>query len=154
MKSIVGAVVFAIALAMFSLTPANAQSISIPSIGVHAPVVPGNLGGSIHKVYGEVPSIGSGVLTGHSYIRGGKGQGAVFDRLPSVRKGAIVRVGKRTFAVTRVVKVSVPQYRRMQPRLNSLKGRPRVVLVTCTNRNDSTGIYTRRLVVFTRPLRG
>lgn len=151
MRTIVRAVVIAIALAMLSPIAASAQSIAIPSIGVTAPVVPGNLGGSIHRVYGEVPAFGSNVLIGHSYIRGGKGQGAVFDRLPQVRKNAVVTVGNKKFVVTRVVKVSVPRYRQMLPRLNSLHGKARVVLVTCTNRNDATGVYAKRVVVFTKP---
>lgn len=152
MRSIVRAVVIAIALAMFLPMAANAQSISIPSIGVNAPVVPGNLGGSIHKVYGEVPNFGSGVLIGHSYIRGGVGQGAVFDRLPSIRKGAVVVVGKKRLVVTKTIKVSVSRYRQMLPRLNSLRGHARVVLVTCTDRNDATGIYAKRFLAFTKPV--
>lgn len=153
MRAIVRAVVIAIALAMLSPMSAGAQSISIPSIGVLAPVVPGGLGGSIHKVYGEVPEFGSSVLIGHSYIRGGVGQGAVFDRLPQVHKNASVSVGNKRFSVSRVLKVSVPRYRQMLPRLNSLRGKARVVLVTCTNRNDATGVYTKRVVVFTKPAR-
>lgn len=149
-RAIVGAVVLAAALAMLPPASASAETIRIPSIGVQAPVVPGNLGGSIHKVYGSVPQLGSSVLIGHSYIRGGRGQGGVFDRLPQVRPGHRIFVGRREFVATKTVKVSVPQYRKMLPRLNSVRGERRVALVTCTNRNDSTGVYTKRLIVFTR----
>ena len=137
-------------LAMLWTVPAHAETIKIPSIGVQAPVVPGNLGGNIHKVYGTVPNLGSSVLTGHSYIRGGRGMGGVFDRLPQMRPGHRIFVGRREFVTTKVVKVSVPRYRKMLPELNSVRGKSRIALVTCINRNDATGVYTKRVVVFTR----
>lgn len=150
MRTLVRVVAFVATLAMFSPVSASAESIRIPSIGVQAPVVPGNLGGNIHKVYGTVPNLGSSVLTGHSYIRGGRGMGGVFDRLPQMRPGHKIFVGRREFVATRVVKVSVPRYRKMLPELNSVRGKTRIALVTCTNRNDATGVYTKRVVVFTR----
>lgn len=132
----------------------------IPTLGVDAGIVPvginrsGQLavGGSVRSVYrwryGAVAGQpGSAVLAGHTWSRGN----GVFDRLGSLRPGDRVRVGRVRFAVTRVRRVT-----RMAPKevrdLFSDRGRPRLVLITCGDRNNVTGVYRTRIIVHAKRL--
>lgn len=127
----------------------------IAAIGVDAGIIPvgvtraGSLaiGGSVRDVYrwrdGVRPGQpGSAVLAGHTWSKGD----GVFDRLGALRPGHRVRVGSVRFEVTRVRRVT-----RMSPeavaRLFSDRGRPRLVLITCGDRDDLTGVYRTRIIV-------
>ena len=129
--------------------------LSIAAIGVDAGILPvgvtraGSLaiGGSVRDVYrwrdGVRPGQpGSAVLAGHTWSKGD----GVFDRLGALRPGHRVRVGSARFEVTRVRRVT-----RMSPeavaRLFSDRGRPRLVLITCGDRDDLTGVYRTRIIV-------
>lgn len=134
---------------------AASRRLVIPAIGVDAGIIPvginraGELavGGSVRSVYrwryGVVAGQpGSAVLAGHTWSRGN----GVFDRLGSLRPGNRVRVGKVRFEVTRVRRVT-----RMAPKevrgLFSDRGPARLVLITCGDRNNATGVYRTRIIV-------
>jgi LPXTG-site transpeptidase (sortase) family protein len=134
---------------------AASRRLVIPAIGVDAGIIPvginraGELavGGSVRSVYrwryGVVAGQpGSAVLAGHTWSRGN----GVFDRLGSLRPGDRVRVGKVRFEVTRVRRVT-----RMAPKevrgLFSDRGPARLVLITCGDRNNATGVYRTRIIV-------
>lgn len=135
--------------------------LTIPKIGVAARIVPvgvnrrGQLavGRSAHDVYrwrhGVVPGRpGSAVLAGHTWSRGD----GVFDRLGRLRRGDRIRVGKARFRVTRVRRVrslTAAQVRN----LYSDRGRARLVLITCGDRDDRTGVYRTRIIVRARKVR-
>ena len=129
--------------------------LSIPAIGVEAGVIAvgvtrsGQLaiGGSVRDVYrwrdGVLPGQqGSAVLAGHTWSRGS----GVFDDLGRLRPGNRVVVGRNRFEVTRVRRVTA-----MSPQavaeLFSDRGPARLVLITCGDRNDLTGVYRTRIIV-------
>ena len=129
--------------------------LSIPAIGVDAGIIPvgvtraGHLaiGRSVRDVYrwrhGVLPGQrGSAVLAGHTWSKGP----GVFDRLGSLRPGNVVVVGKNRFEVTRVRKVT-GMSRKAVAGLFSDRGKPRLVLITCGDRNDLTGVYRTRIIV-------
>ena len=127
----------------------------IPAIGVDAGGIPvginqaGQLavGTSVRSVYrwrhGVVAGQpGSAVLAGHTWSRGD----GVFDRLGQLRPGDRVGVGRVRFEVTRVRRVT--RLSRAEVRgLFSDRGRPRLVLITCANRDNATGVYRTRILV-------
>ena len=129
--------------------------LSIPAIGVDAGILAvgvtrsGQLaiGGSVRDVYrwrdGVLPGQqGSAVLAGHTWSKGP----GVFDDLGRLRPGDRVVVGGNRFEVTRVRRVT-----RMSPQavaaLFSDRGRARLVLITCGDRNNLTGVYRTRIIV-------
>lgn len=129
--------------------------LAIPAIGVDAGIVPvgvtrkGQLaiGSSVRDVYrwrdGVVPGQqGSAVLAGHTWSKGP----GVFDRLGSLRRGARIVVGRNRFAVTRVRRVTTMS-RREVAALFSDRGKARLVLITCGDRDDATGVYRTRIIV-------
>ena len=138
-----------------------AARLTIPAIGVSAGMIPvgvtasGELavGGSVTSVYrwrqGAYPGDpGSAVLAGHTWSRGD----GVFDRLGELRKGARISVGRTHFRVTRVRKVRGLSQREVRG-LYSDMGKPRLVLITCGDRNNATGVYTSRILVYADKVR-
>jgi LPXTG-site transpeptidase (sortase) family protein len=130
----------------------------IPEIGVNAGTIPvgvtrsGQLavGGSVRDVYrwrdGVLPGqSGSAVLAGHTWSKGP----GVFDRLGRLEPGDRVAVGRSRFEVTRVRRVR-DLSRRAVAALFSDGGRPRLVLITCGDRDNRTGVYRTRIVVNAR----
>ncbi|PKH37846.1 LPXTG-site transpeptidase (sortase) family protein [Nocardioides alpinus] len=129
--------------------------LAIPVIGVDAGIIPvgvtrrGQLaiGRSVRDVYrwrdGVRPGqAGSAVLAGHTWSKGP----GVFDRLGSLKVGHRVVVGTSRFRVVRVRRVTGMSPRQVS-RLFSERGRARLVLITCGDRNDLTGVYRTRIVV-------
>ena len=129
--------------------------LSIPAIGVNAGIIPvgvtkaGHLaiGGSVRDVYrwrdGVLPGqAGSAVLAGHTWSKGP----GVFDNLGRLRPGNLVVVGANRFKVTRVRKVT-GMSRQAVAELFSDRGKPRLVLITCGDRNNLTGVYRTRIIV-------
>ena len=129
--------------------------LSIPAIGVNAGIIAvgvtssGHLaiGGSVRDVYrwrsGVLPGQqGSAVLAGHTWSKGP----GVFDNLGRLRPGNLVVVGKNRFKVTRVRKVT-GMSRQAVAELFSDRGKPRLVLITCGDRNNLTGVYRTRIIV-------
>ena len=129
--------------------------LSIPAIGVNAGIIPvgvtkaGHLaiGRSVRDVYrwrrGVLPGQrGSAVLAGHTWSKGP----GVFDDLGRLRPGNVVVVGRNRFVVTRVRKVTGLS-RKAVAGLFSDRGKPRLVLITCGDRNDLTGVYRTRIIV-------
>lgn len=127
----------------------------IPAIGVNAGSIPvgtnqaGQLavGTSVRSVYrwryGVVAGQhGSAVLAGHTWSRGA----GVFDRLGQLRPGNRVSVGRVRFEVTRVRRVTALSRAEVRS-LFSERGRPRLVLITCGNRDSATGVYRTRILV-------
>ena len=134
--------------------------LSIPAIGVNAGITAvgvtrgGHLaiGRSVRNVYrwraGVLPGQqGSAVLAGHTWSKGP----GVFDRLGSLRRGNLVVIGKNRFRITRVRKVT-RMSRAAVAALFSDRGKPRLVLITCGDRNDLTGVYRTRIIVNARLL--
>ena len=134
--------------------------LSIPAIGVDAGIVAvgvtrsGHLaiGRSVRDVYrwrhGVLPGRhGSAVLAGHTWSEGP----GVFDDLGRLRPGNLVIVGTFRFRVTRVRRVTG-----MSPEavaaLFSDRGKPRLALITCGDRNDLTGVYRTRIIVSAKKL--
>ena len=129
--------------------------LSIAAIGVDAGIIPvgvtraGSLaiGTSVRDVYrwrdGVRPGQpGSAVLAGHTWSKGD----GVFDRLGALRAGHRVRVGGVRFEVTRVRRVTRMSQEAVAD-LFSDRGRARLVLITCGDRNDVTGVYRTRIIV-------
>jgi LPXTG-site transpeptidase (sortase) family protein len=129
--------------------------LSIRTIGVDAGIIPvgvtrsGRLaiGDSVRDVYrwrdGVRPGQrGSAVLAGHTWSQGH----GVFDHLGRLRPGDRVAVGRNRFEVTRVRRVT-SMSRDAVARLFSDRGRARLVLITCGDRNDLTGVYRTRIIV-------
>lgn len=129
--------------------------LSIPAIGVNAGIIAvgvtrtGHLaiGGSVRDVYrwrsGVQPGQqGSAVLAGHTWSKGP----GVFDNLGRLRPGNLVVVGVNRFKVTRVRKVT-GMSRQAVAELFSDRGKPRLVLITCGDRNNLTGVYRTRIIV-------
>ncbi len=133
----------------------KAPRLVIDEIGVDAGMIAVGLtrngalavGGSVTNVYrwkqGVRPgALGSAVLAGHTWSKGD----GVFDRLGELRKGDEIRVGEHRFTVTRrqVVKKMKPKD---VARLYSDRGPARLVLITCGDRNNATGVYRTRIIV-------
>ena len=171
---VAGWLVVAVVAAVLVSAPAGARPVSgdehartallgrlwIPSIGVNAGILPvgvtrsGRLavGRSVRDVYrwrdGVLPGqSGSAVLAGHTWSRGP----GVFDRLGRIEPGDRVHVGTSRFEVTRVRRVR-DMSRRAVAALFSDEGRPRLVLITCGDRNNRTGVYRTRIIVNARLL--
>jgi LPXTG-site transpeptidase (sortase) family protein len=134
--------------------------VSISTIGVDAGIIPvgvtgrGELaiGRSVRDVYrwrdGVVPGQeGSAVLAGHTWSEGP----GVFDRLGRLEVGERVAVGRNRFEVTRVRRVTHLS-RSEVAALFSDRGPARLVLITCGDRDDTTGIYRTRILVNARML--
>ena len=134
--------------------------LSIPAIGVNAGIIPTGvtrgghlaLGHSVRDVYrwraGVQPGQkGSAVLAGHTWSQGH----GVFDDLGRLRPGNVVVVGRNRFRVTRVRRIT-GMTRSAVAGLFSDRGEPRLVLITCGDRNDLTGVYRTRIVVNARLL--
>ena len=134
--------------------------LSIPAIGVNAGIIAvgvtrtGHLaiGGSVRDVYrwrsGVLPGQeGSAVLAGHTWSKGP----GVFDNLGNLRPGNLVVVGKNRFQVTRVRRVTGMSPQEVS-QLFSDRGRARLVLVTCGDRSNLTGVYRTRIIVNARLL--
>ena len=132
----------------------------VPKIGANAAMIPAGInargelavGTSVRDVYiwkhGVRPGQpGSAVLAGHTWSRGD----GVFDRLGSMRRGNRFAVGRHRFRVTKVT--TVRRLSRTQVReLFSDRGRPRVVLITCGDRSNTTGIYRSRILVYAQKI--
>ena len=144
-----------------SASAAALGRLSIPAIGVNAGIIPvgvtrtGHLaiGGSVRDVYrwrrGVLPGQqGSAVLAGHTWSKGP----GVFDDLGRLRPGNLVVIGTNRFQVTRVRKVT-GMSRQAVAGLFSDRGKPRLVLITCGDRNDLTGVYRTRIIVNAKLLR-
>ena len=129
--------------------------LSIPAIGVNAGIIPvgvtreGSLaiGSSVRDVYrwadGVLPGQrGSAVLAGHTWSQGH----GVFDDLGALRPGNRVVVGRNTFEVTRVRRVTGMSPEQVAA-LFSDRGKARLVLITCGDRNNLTGVYRTRILV-------
>ncbi|MGN0063727.1 MAG: class F sortase [Nocardioides sp.] len=140
---------------------AAGQRVRIARISVDAPVKAVGLrddgslavGGSATTVYrwkdGVVPGQrGSAVLAGHTWEAGD----GVFDHLSSLRRGNVVRVGKHRFKVTRKQRVRSLSDEQIAA-LYADTGRPRIVLITCGDRDDA-GTYHSRILVRARKIRG
>ena len=136
-------------------TAAALGRLSIPAIGVNAGIIPvgvtraGHLaiGRSVRDVYrwrhGVLPGQeGSAVLAGHTWSKGP----GVFDNLGKLRPGNVVVVGKNRFKVTRVRRMT-GMSRQDVARLFSDRGKARLVLITCGDRNNLTGVYRTRILV-------
>ena len=144
-----------------SASTAALGRLSIPAIGVNAGIIPvgvtrtGHLaiGSSVRDVYrwrsGVQPGQqGSAVLAGHTWSKGP----GVFDNLGRLRPGNLVVVGVNRFKVTRVRKVT-GMSRQAVAELFSDRGKPRLVLITCGDRNNLTGVYRTRIIVNARLVR-
>jgi LPXTG-site transpeptidase (sortase) family protein len=144
-----------------SASTAALGRLSIPAIGVNAGIIAvgvtrtGHLaiGGSVRDVYrwrsGVLPGQqGSAVLAGHTWSKGP----GVFDDLGRLRPGNLVVIGTNRFEVTRVRKVT-GMSRQAVAGLFSDRGKPRLVLITCGDRNDLTGVYRTRIIVNAKLLR-
>jgi LPXTG-site transpeptidase (sortase) family protein len=129
--------------------------LSIPAIGVNAGIIAvgvtrsGHLaiGGSVRDVYrwrsGVLPGQqGSAVLAGHTWSKGP----GVFDNLGRLRPGNLVVIGKNRFQVTRVRRVTGMSTQEVS-QLFSDRGKARLVLITCGDRNNLTGVYRTRIIV-------
>ncbi len=134
--------------------------LAVPAIGVNAGIIPvgvtgaGHLaiGRSVRDVYrwrdGVLPGQdGSAVLAGHTWSKGP----GVFDHLGRLEVGDRVAVGRNRFEVTRVRRV-IDMSRSEVAALFSDRGRARLVLITCGDRNDTTGVYRTRIIVDARML--
>ena len=139
---------------------AQGARLSIPALGVDAGMIDvgvrkGQLaiGRSVRDVYrwrqGVRPGQrGSAVLAGHTWSKGD----GVFDRLGELRPGDRVTVGKAKFKVTRVRRVTHLNAAGVRD-LFSDRGRARLVLITCGDRNNVTGVYRTRIIVNAKKIR-
>lgn len=141
-------------------TTAQLGRLSIPAIGVNAGIIAvgvtkaGHLaiGRSVRDVYrwrdGVLPGQqGSAVLAGHTWSQGP----GVFDNLGRLQPGNLVIVGKNRFKVTRVRRVT-GMSREAVAALFSDRGKARLVLITCGDRNNLTGVYRTRIIVNAKKL--
>jgi LPXTG-site transpeptidase (sortase) family protein len=141
-------------------TTAQLGRLAIPAIGVNAGIIPvgvtkaGHLaiGRSVRDVYrwrdGVLPGQqGSAVLAGHTWSKGP----GVFDNLGRLQPGNLVIVGKNRFKVTRVRRVT-GMSREAVAALFSDRGKARLVLITCGDRNNLTGVYRTRIIVNAKKL--
>lgn len=142
-------------------TAASLGRLSIPAIGVNAGIIAvgvtraGHLaiGNSVRDVYrwrhGVLPGQrGSAVLAGHTWSKGP----GVFDNIGRLRPGNRIIVGKNRFTVTRVRKVTGLS-REAVAALFSDRGPARLVLITCGDRNNLTGVYRTRIIVNAKKVR-
>lgn len=140
---------------------ASLGRLSIPAIGVNAGIIAvgvtraGHLaiGSSVRDVYrwrhGVLPGQrGSAVLAGHTWSKGP----GVFDNIGRLRPGNRIIVGKNRFTVTRVRKVTGLS-REAVAALFSDRGPARLVLITCGDRNNLTGVYRTRIIVNAKMVR-
>jgi LPXTG-site transpeptidase (sortase) family protein len=141
-----------------STTPverAPSRRLVVPAIGVDAGIIPVGVnrsgalavGRSVSAVYRWRDGVvagqpGSAVLAGHTWSRGN----GVFDRLGSLSAGDRVSVGRVRFEVTRVRRVARMSREDVRA-LFSDRGRARLVLITCGDRNNLTGVYATRIIV-------
>lgn len=142
-------------------TSAALGRLSIPAIGVNAGIIPvgvtraGRLaiGTSVRGVYrwrsGVLPGQpGSAVLAGHTWSRGP----GVFDNLGRLSTGDRVTVGRARFRVTRVRRVTGMSQAAVAE-LFTDRGPARLVLITCGDRNNVTGVYRTRIIVDAKKVR-
>lgn len=135
--------------------------LSIPAINVDAGIIPvgvtraGRLaiGRSVRDVYrwrrGVLPGRpGSAVLAGHTWSKGD----GVFDDLGRLTAGDRVTVGAVRFQVTRVRRVRGMSAAAVSA-LFTDRGPARLVLITCGDRNNTTGVYRTRIIVDAKKLR-
>lgn len=140
---------------------ARAPRLVVGAIGVDAGIIPIGLNrdgalavaGSVTDVYrwnkGVRPGqLGSAVLAGHTWSKGD----GVFDRLGELRPGDEVAVGRHTFEVTRR-QVVRRMSRKQVSALFSDRGPARLVLITCGDRNNLTGVYRTRILVHAKLVR-
>ncbi len=125
---------------------AGIQSVGVTGSGHLA------IGRSVRNVYGwrdgTVPGQpGSAVLSGHTWSKGN----GVFDNLGKLHRGDVVNVGRKRFKVTRVSTVRAMSHKAVAA-LFSDRGPARLVLITCGDRNDSTGVYRTRIIVHAKKL--
>lgn len=139
------------------LSEARVPSLAVPELGIrNASIIPvgvdagGRLavGPSVRSVYtwrqGVRPGqLGSAVIAGHTWSQGA----GVFDQLGTLRPGDRVSVGRADFEVTRVRRVRSLPARDVQA-LFSDRGRARLVLITCGDRSNTTGVYASRILVY------
>lgn len=130
--------------------------VSIPVIEVSAGIIPvgvtraGQLaiGTSVRDVYrwrdGVLPGQeGNAVLAGHTWSRGH----GVFDHLGRLGVGDLVVVGRNRFAVTSVRSVTDMSRSEVAALFSDRGSARRLVLITCGDRNDLTGVYRTRIIV-------
>lgn len=142
-------------------TAASLGRLSIPAIGVNAGIIAvgvtraGHLaiGNSVRDVYrwrhGVLPGQrGSAVLAGHTWSKGP----GVFDNIGRLRPGNRIIVGKNRFTVTRVRKVTGLSREDVAALFSDL-GPARLVLITCGDRNNLTGVYRTRIIVNAKMVR-
>lgn len=142
-------------------TSAALGRLAIPTINVNAGIIPvgvtprGHLaiGRSVRDVYrwrsGVLPGQpGSAVLAGHTWSRGN----GVFDNLGRLAVGDRVAVGAVRFQVTRVRRVTGMSSAAVAE-LFADRGPARLVLITCGDRNNTTGVYRTRIIVDAKKLR-
>lgn len=134
--------------------------LSIPAIRVDAGIIPVgvtrsgqlDIGRSVRDVYrwrdGVQPGQrGSAVLAGHTWSKGP----GVFDDLGGLKIGHRVVVGDNRFVVTRVRRVTDMSPQAVADMFTD-RGKARLVLITCGDRNDLTGVYRTRIIVNARML--
>lgn len=159
-------VALSLVLSVFAAAPASAQPaearfaqasgrLTIEAINVDAGIrsvgVTGSgrlaIGRSVRDVYswkdGAVPGEeGSAVLSGHTWSKGN----GVFDNLGKLHRGDLVKIGRKQFKVTRVQTVRGMSHKAVAALFSDL-GPARLVLITCGDRNDATGVYRTRILV-------
>jgi len=137
------------------------RRLDIPAINVNAGIIPvgvtrgGHLaiGHSVRDVYrwrnGVIPGQpGSAVLAGHTWSAGN----GVFDNLGRMAIGDRVTVGAMRFKVTRVRRVTGMSHEDVTA-LFTDRGPARLVLITCGDRNNTTGVYRTRIIVNAKKMR-
>lgn len=86
--------------------------------------------------------LGSAALAGHTWSQGP----GVFDDLGTLLPGDRVAVGRNRFEVTRVRRVR-DVTREAVAQLFSDRGRARLALIPCGDRDNLTGVYRTRIIV-------
>jgi LPXTG-site transpeptidase (sortase) family protein len=137
------------------------RRLDIPAINVNAGIIsvgvtPGGrlaIGHSVRDVYrwrnGVIPGQpGSAVLAGHTWSAGN----GVFDNLGRMAIGDRVTVGAMRFKVTRVRRVTGMSQEDVAA-LFTDRGPARLVLITCGDRNNTTGVYRTRIIVNAKKMR-
>jgi hypothetical protein len=140
----------------------------VPSLGIDAPVSPAGID-TVHGVLAVPPSIhrlgwwvdgaapgarsGSILIAGH--VDSATAGAGAFFRLKDARAGAEVTVRVSTGRTYRYRVVLVRDYlkRQLPPSVYSLRGRPRLVLVTCGGPFiESQGHYRDNVVLVALPV--
>lgn len=142
--------------------PARPLELTIPALGVQAPVVPLVAEGSVLTPPGDVSEVGwweqgrrPGARRGHVLITGHTVHtgGGVFDRLGELRHGDRIKVrtpqGPQWYHVIAVEYLSIEQLADQSAYLFRLHDWPRLVLVTCAGWDG--GDYNGNTVVIARP---